>query len=317
MTEQPAIPDRKDDWEPKKINRNSGGCFAMGSKNLFAICPRLVGVIAAAALLAACTATPPTDPEALAAYEEANDPLEPTNRAIFDFNQGFDRALLKPAAEGYRDVFPDGVRSSIHNVLHNIRSPVILANDILQGESVRAVETLTRFAVNTVLGMGGLFDVAGQYGMEKHNEDFGQTLAVWGFGEGFYLMLPIFGPSNPRDAVGLVVDGFIDPIGYIASFPVRFGRSAIEGIDKRSKVLETLDEIERTSVDFYATIRSLYRQRREDEIRNGEPGANVPAPSISYEFLEDEDTVPVQPAAGVTIDEEAKPKGNEVSELTQ
>jgi phospholipid-binding lipoprotein MlaA len=289
----------------------------MRSRTFFALTPRLAGVFAAAALLAACTATPPTDPEALAAFEEANDPLEPTNRAIFDFNQGFDRVLLKPAAEGYREVFPDGVRSSINNVLHNVRSPVILANDILQGESVRAVETLTRFAVNTVLGMGGLFDVAGQYGMERHTEDFGQTLAVWGFGEGFYLMLPVFGPSNPRDTVGLVVDSFIDPLGYFVSFPVTFGRSAVEGIDKRSRALEPLDEIERTSVDFYATIRSLYRQRREDEIRNGEPGGNVPAPSISYEFLEDEQTVPVQPVAGVTIDENARPKSNEVSELMQ
>ncbi|MDA0701792.1 MAG: VacJ family lipoprotein [Proteobacteria bacterium] len=282
---------------------------------LFDLTPRLAGIFAAAALLAACTATPPTDPEALAAYEEANDPLEPTNRAIFDFNQGFDRALLKPAAEGYREIFPDGVRSSINNVLHNVRSPVILANDILQGESVRAVETITRFAVNTVLGMGGLFDVAGQYGMERHTEDFGQTLAVWGFGEGFYLMLPVFGPSNPRDTVGLVVDSFIDPLGYFVSFPVTFGRSAVEGIDKRSRALEPLDEIERTSVDFYATIRSLYRQRREDEIRNGEPGGNIPAPSISFEFLEDEETLPVQPAAGVTIGENARPKSNEVSEL--
>jgi|SaaInl4_135m_RNA_FD_contig_71_985323_length_1770_multi_3_in_0_out_0_2 phospholipid-binding lipoprotein MlaA len=317
MIWEPAASSRKTDAALQKTNRNSGGCFAMRSSNLFELTPRLAGLFAAAVLLAACTATPPTDPEALAAYEEINDPLEPTNRAIFDFNQGFDRALLKPAAEGYREVFPSGVRNSINNVLHNVRTPVILANDILQGESVRAVETLTRFAVNTVLGMGGLFDVAGQYGMERHTEDFGQTLAVWGFGEGFYLMLPVFGPSSPRDTIGLVVDSFIDPIGYFASFPVQFGRSAVEGIDKRSKVLEPLEEIERTSVDFYATIRSLYRQRREDEIRNGEPGGNVPAPSISFEFLEEEEPMPFQPTAGVTIDEDAKPKGNEVSELQQ
>jgi phospholipid-binding lipoprotein MlaA len=270
-----------------------------------------VGGALVAALLAAGCATPPADPEAVEAYNEANDPLEPMNRAVFDLNQGFDRNLLKPAAIGYRDLFPDGFRASVNNALHNLRSPVIFANDILQGEGGRAAETLMRFAVNSVLGFAGLFDVAGGYGMERHSEDFGQTLAVWGFDEGFYLMLPVFGPSNPRDAVGLVVDGFIDPFGYIAPFAFRFTRSAVEGIDKREGVLEVLDELERTSVDFYATVRSLYRQRRADEIRQGEPGANIPAPSISFEFLEEE--TPAEPVAGLTVDDEVKPTANEVS----
>lgn len=266
----------------------------MGSMKLFGWRLRLGGALIAVLIAAGC-ATPPADPEALEAYKEANDPLEPMNRAVFDLNQGFDRNLLKPAATGYRDFFPDGVRSSVNNALHNLRSPVIFANDIMQGEAGRAAETLVRFVVNSVLGIAGLFDVAGGYGLERHNEDFGQTLAVWGFEEGFYLMLPVFGPSNPRDTVGLVVDSFIDPIGYIAPFAFRFSRSAVEGIDKRADVLEVLDELERTSVDFYATIRSLYRQRRADEVRQGESGANIPAPSISFEFLEEE--TPVEPVA--------------------
>lgn len=282
----------------------------MGSMKSFGWRLRLGGALIAALVAAGC-ATPPQDPEALQAYKEANDPLEPMNRALFDFNQGFDRNLLRPAATGYRDLFPDGFRSSVNNALHNLRSPVIFANDIMQGEAGRAAETLVRFAVNSVLGFAGLFDVAGGYGLERHNEDFGQTLAVWGFDEGFYLMLPVFGPSNPRDTVGLVVDGFIDPFGYIAPFAFRFSRSAVEGIDKRADVLETLDELERTSVDFYATIRSLYRQRREDEVRQGEPGANIPAPSISFEFLEDE--TPAEPVAGLTVNQDAKAAGDEVS----
>jgi phospholipid-binding lipoprotein MlaA len=160
----------------------------------------------------------------------------------------------------------------------------------------RAMQTVMRLAVNTILGFGGFFDVAGQYGLQRHDEDFGQTLAVWGFSEGPYVMLPILGPSNIRDAVGLVVDSFMDPIGYGLNFGQSAGRAFVEGIDKRAEVIEPLDEIERTSVDFYATIRSLYRQRRSDEINNGKPGMNIPAPSISDEFLEEK---PADPTAAV------------------
>ena len=298
-------------WVSRKIGTlKTGGGTVMGSMKLFGWRLRLGGALIAALIAAGC-ATPPADPEAMEAYKEANDPLEPMNRALFDFNQGFDRNLLKPAATGYRDLFPDGFRSSVNNALHNLRSPVIFANDIMQGEAGRAAETLVRFAVNSVLGFAGLFDVAGGYGLERHNEDFGQTLAVWGFEEGFYLMLPVFGPSNPRDTVGLVVDGFMDPFGYIAPFAFRFSRSAVEGIDKRADVLEVLDELERTSVDFYATIRSLYRQRRADEVRQGESGANIPAPSISFEFLEEE--TPVEPVAELNADEDSRPTVDKVS----
>lgn len=238
-------------------------------------------------LMSAC-ATPPTDPEAKKAFDEANDPLEPMNRTVFDFNMAFDSYLLKPAAEGYRWALPDDTRAVIRRVLQNLRAPVTFGNDVLQGNMDRAMETLMRMAVNTIMGMGGMFDVAGQYGLQRHEEDFGQTLAVWGFDEGPYLMLPIFGPSNIRDAIGLGVDSVADPLGWFIGTPELFARAAVEGIDKRSQVIEPLDELERTSVDFYATIRSLYRQRRMDEINNGAPGMNLPAPSISYDFPDDE-----------------------------
>lgn len=248
----------------------------------------------AAFLLSGC-ATPPKDPEARQAFDEANDPLEPTNRAIFDFNQAFDRNLLKPAAQGYRDAVPDGMRASIRNVLQTLRAPVTFGNELLQGEFSRAAETFMRMSVNLVLGFGGLFDVAGKYGMQRYEEDFGQTLAVWGFHEGPYLMLPVFGPSSVRDGIGLAADSFADPLGYFIPFAASAGRSAVEGVDKRAEVIEPLDEIERTSVDFYATLRSLYRQRRNDEINNGQPGMNLPAPSISYDVIEEDKPAP--PAA--------------------
>lgn len=257
---------------------------------------RLCGVALAAMLMSAC-ATPPQDPDARKAFDEANDPLEPTNRTIFEFNEAFDTYLLKPTAKGYRWALPDDLRAGIRRSLANMRSPITFGNDILQGNMGRAMETLMRLTVNTVLGFGGFFDVAGQYGLQRHEEDFGQTLAVWGFNEGPYIMLPIFGPSNVRDAIGLGVDAYADPMGWFLGTPELFARAAVEGIDKRAEVIEPLDELERTSVDFYATIRSLYRQRRADEINNGAPGMNLPAPSISYDFPDDEKIAEPAPAA--------------------
>jgi phospholipid-binding lipoprotein MlaA len=265
---------------------------------------KFAGAIIAGLLIAAC-ATPPTDSEARKAFDEANDPIEPANRTMFDVNQAFDKGFLKPAAKAYRDVVPDDTRAGVRRTLLNLRSPVIFANDVLQGEMGRAMETVMRVAVNTILGFGGFFDVAGQYGLQRHDEDFGQTLAVWGFYEGPYVMLPVFGPSNVRDTTGLVVDSFMDPLGYFLPFWGQAGRTGMEGIDKRAEVIEPLDEIERTSVDFYATIRSLYRQRRADEINNGQPGMNIPAPSISDELLD----APAAPTAVVpTAPAPAKPE---------
>lgn len=246
------------------------------------------------ALLVTGCATPPTDPDALAAYEEANDPLEPMNREIFRFNQFADKYLIKPIAQGYVEVVPEDGRKSVRNFLNNLRSPVILANDILQGEVQRAGTTLARAVFNSTIGIGGLFDVGSGIGLPFHDEDFGQTLAVWGVGEGPYLVLPILGPSNPRDTVGIVVDGFMDPLNLYLENTDRsyliYVRAAIDGIDKRAQVLDVLDELERTSLDFYATIRSLYRQRRIEEIKNGEVSPGVPGGSIMSKDKEGEGT---------------------------
>ena len=257
--------------------------------------------LAAGALLFQGCATPPTDPDALAAYEEANDPLEPMNREIFAFNKAADTYLIKPLAQGYVYIVPADGRKSVRNFLNNLRSPVVFANDLLQLELERAGTTLGRAVFNTTIGIGGLFDVASALGMPYHDEDFGQTLAVWGLGEGPYLVLPILGPSNPRDTVGMVADGFMDPLNwYLDNVDLgylTYVRAVIDGIDRRASVLDALDEIERTSLDFYATIRSLYRQRRVDEIQNGVPRPGTPGGSIMSQRTTDGDNAESAPEA--------------------
>ncbi len=247
---------------------------------------RLSASLLTVALLFGCASPPEGDADAQAAYDEINDPLEPFNRAIFSFNQFADGILIKPIALAFRTFVPPEPREGVRNFLSNLRSPIVLANDLMQGEFDRAVVTIERFAINSTAGLGGLIDVAARFGIEGHREDFGQMLAVWGSGEGPFLMLPILGPSNPRDVTGLVVDGFIDPVPYFVSSNIQVARTVLRGADERERVLDALDEIERTSLDFYATLRSLYRQRRADEIRNGAPAPVVPIPAISIEEFE-------------------------------
>ena len=249
---------------------------------------RLFGVVLCVAVLAGCaTSAPDGDAEAQAAIDETNDPIEPVNRVIFSFNQFADGILIKPLALMYRDLTPPPVRRGVRNMLSNLRAPVTIANDILQGKGGRALVTGQRFLINTTVGVGGLMDIASDWGIEGHREDFGQTLAEWGTGEGPFLMLPILGPSNPRDTVGLVVDSFIDPLGYFVASEYTLARTFTGGIDERERVVDQLDEIERASLDFYATLRSLYRQRRAAEIRDGRPADVMPIPSLSIEDFED------------------------------
>ncbi|MCH9019725.1 MAG: VacJ family lipoprotein [Proteobacteria bacterium] len=255
-------------------------------KNFLCARSRLLGSILAVFLLAAC-ATPPLGGEAkMAEFDQVNDPFEPVNRGIFSFNQFVDGVLFEPLAMLYRDLLPPPVRDSVENFLNNLRSPVTLASDLAQGKMDRATTTVGRFVINSTIGVGGLIDMAEEFGLEGHREDFGQTLAVWGSEEGLYLVLPLFGPSNVRDAVGLVADAFLDPLTYFASTQALVARTFVRGIDERENVLDTLDEIERTSIDYYATLRSLYRQRRADEIRDGEPAPVIPIPSISIDDFE-------------------------------
>jgi phospholipid-binding lipoprotein MlaA len=216
-----------------------------------------------------------------AAEEEADvadtgdelDPWEGFNRSVYGFNDAIDRAVVEPTAKGYRAITPGFFRSGVRNFIHNLKSPVIFFNDVLQAEPERAAETLGRFALNTTVGVGGLFDVGKSAGVEGHDEDFGQTLAVWGFSSGPYLMLPLLGPSTVRDATGRVVDIAIDPITY-ADFrhddtarAVRFGADLLT---QRTDAIEAIESIRETSLDPYVSTRSAYFQARASAIRNGE-----------------------------------------------
>ena len=231
----------------------------------------LIGLVLA---VSAC-ATPPSDPVARADFDRTNDPLEPMNRKILDFNLFMDRILIKPVAEGYRWVVPEYGRNRLRNFLDNLGEPVIFANDTLQGEFSRAHTTAARFLFNSTFGIGGLWDRASGIGLEKQSGDFGQTLYSWGVPEGFYLVLPVFGPSNPRDAVGMAVDAYMDPFYWI---PRHYGvkntdlyRWIATGIDERSRNIENFDEIQKNAIDLYAQLRSLWRQHRGAELRHGEP----------------------------------------------
>ena len=247
--------------------------------------------LASIVLVGCATAPDPNDSEAVAEYQEINDPGEPTMRAIFAFNQALDKAIVKPTALTYRNITSEKFRAKTHNFLNNLRSPVIFFNDVLQGEFERAITTLLRFLVNSTVGVLGFNDVAADFGFEFHDEDFGQTLAVWNMPEGPYLMLPVLGPSNPRDAVGRVVDFFIDPLNIWATnnnhewvIPTH---TALKVIDFRALHYDTIEDLEKSSLDFYAAIRSLYRQRRLDKINNGQTNPSKSVPSIG-EFLEDD-----------------------------
>ena len=222
-------------------------------------------------LLAVSTAGCATsDPAALA----QNDPYEPMNRAMFRVNASIDNAVAKPVAKFYNHAVPGFARDTVHNFLTNLDKPVTFANDVLQGEGDRAWQTLTRFTVNSTIGIGGLFDIATKVGIPDHSEDFGQTLGTWGAGEGPYLVIPFLGPDPPRDLAGYVADIFMDPTTYIryhGSDTWNAVRAGVDVLDLRARNVDTVDQIERTSIDFYATTRSLYRQYRNSEIRNGAP----------------------------------------------
>lgn len=232
-------------------------------------------IIVLCLFLFSCAKRPPEDnPEALLAYEEANDPLEPMNRSIFAFNNLFDDVILEPTARLYRMWGPPDIRDGISNFVKNWREPVTFVNDTLQAEPKRAGISASRFLINSTFGLLGIFDTATKWGIEHHSEDFGETFAVWGVPDGPFLMLPFLGPSNARDFSGFVVDFFLDPVSLWLQHKnwtyVRYGRLALRGLIYREENLETLDDLSKSSTDFYATIRSSYRQLRLYEINNGD-----------------------------------------------
>ena len=225
----------------------------------------LIALASAALFLAGCATVP-------AGSQDPNDPFEGTNRVLFDASVQLDEAVTKPTAVAYRRVFPGEIRRSLRNFLNNLGSVNIFANDVLQGNPDRAGVTLVRAVVNTSIGIGGLFEVAEEIGFPRHNEDFGQTLAVWGVNEGPYMVVPLLGPATLRDVVGRVGDFFMDPLSYVLwgdEWYVPYTRAGVNLLDLRERNIETLEDIERSSADFYASVRGLYRQARNNEINNG------------------------------------------------
>ena len=247
-------------------------------------------------LLAACATPPPDDdPEAKAEFEQTNDPLEPMNRAIFSFNDTLDTYALRPVAQGYRYVVPQFGRDRIANILANLKTPLILGNDLFEGDFNRAGDTLSRFALNSSFGVFGVMDVATPMGVPSHNADFGQTFAVWCIDEGPYLVLPLFGPSNPRDAIGFGIEQFSDPLSwYFDENYMKWAdwtRTAVSAVSQREAYLDILDDIKHTSLDYYSAMRSLYRQHRRRRSMGRKPTRclNQPAdcPTTDYEESHD------------------------------
>ncbi len=219
--------------------------------------------------------------------DEIYDPLEPVNRAIFSFNNVADRIVLEPIAKGYKKL-PSPLQSGINNFLSNLRAPLVIVNQLLQGQGENAIQSSGRFIVNSTVGVFGLFDVAEKIGLEEKEEDFGQTLATWGVGEGFYIVLPLFGPSNTRDATGMALTMITDPIN---AYAVTEGeawlvptRTAINAIDQRSQIIDEVNALRDNSVDYYAAVRSSYYQNRKAAINNVDDSELTPIPLISIEF---------------------------------
>jgi phospholipid-binding lipoprotein MlaA len=214
---------------------------------------------------------------------EVKDCFEGVNRVTFSFNQGLDKAIFKPVARGYRRL-PSPIRSGTSNALENISSLITIPNNILQGEFKKAGINTGRFIVNTTVGILGVFDVATKIDFpEYEKEDYGQTFGAWGIGAGCYVVLPVFGPSTVRDAIGSFVNAFGDPYYNMSVHgnnqyldkKVYIATKTISGIDFRAKNLETIENLEKNSMDFYASVRSLYLQDRQQKIRNSDPTIDI------------------------------------------
>jgi len=224
--------------------------------------------------LSACSARPSAsvDPQ------EVHDPAESVNRGVFAANQFVDRNLLAPVSRVYRDHVPQPVRNSVGNFSRNLRHPLVLTNDLLQGNVRRGWTTTQRFVVNSTAGVGGLFDVAAALGLEGHDADFGQTLGVWGVGPGPAVQLPLFGPSNLRDATGTAVGFVANPLSFIPGGAISMITSAGTAagvVNNRADLLETTDALQASSLDLYATLRSAHAQRRARSIEEGIRGSRA------------------------------------------
>jgi phospholipid-binding lipoprotein MlaA len=259
---------------------------------------RIAAALAAAVLFAGCATVRSPDPR---------DPWEPMNRVTWEFNDTLDRALIKPVAEGYRAVTPTIVRTGVRNFFSNLRDPWIAVNQLLQGKVEEALSDAFRFIANSTFGFAGIYDIASDMGMQKHNEDFGQTLAAWGVPYGPYLVLPILGPSSGRDGVGLFVDtyGFLPWQGpkwldFNHRVTWQYSLTAFDIVQIRESLLDATAVLEQAALDRYAFTRNAYFQRRRNLIYDGDPPPEPPAKEQEEEA--DEPAAATEPKPSTIIE---------------
>lgn len=224
---------------------------------------KLVCVLALAALAGSASVH--------AAERQAHDPYEGWNRAMFAVNEGIDTVIAKPLAKGYDQVAPTPVRAAVGNFFGNIADLMIGVNNLIQGKPGDALNDWGRVLVNTTIGIGGTFDVASEMGLDKHNEDFGQSLGAWGVGEGAYLFWPVIGPRTVRDTAGFAVDSWADPLWYTSPVDTRNWLVGSRFVDTRAALLPTDRIVEEAAIDKYAYIRDAYLQHRRNAVHDGNP----------------------------------------------
>lgn len=253
------------------------GNFKEKSASLLLIC-------LTSTLLASCAVIPlassTNDTSAIGDTAEISDPFEHYNRKVFAFNNAVDDAVIHPAVKGYRAVIPKPARTGFSNFLRNLKSPVTLANEILQGDAQGAGNVVVRAVVNTLVGLGGIFDVAGREGIEYEPEDFGQTMGVWGVSHGPYLVVPVLGPSSLRDYAGYAVDSFADPLRWylfnIDEEWIYYTKVGADYLVLRESLMDLLMDLENSSIDYYAAVRSTYYQSREALVRDENSAVAIP-----------------------------------------
>lgn len=223
-------------------------------------------VLVASLGLAGCATGPDRDPR---------DPLEPLNRAVYSFNEMVDRIALEPLAQGYQAITPDPVDKGVTNFFNNLGDLRSAVNNLLQFKIGRAFSDVGRFAVNSTVGVLGLMDVASNMDMPRYNEDFGQTLGVWGLGSGPYIVLPFFGPSSARDGVGVVVDWFTDPLMLIEDDGTRWALRGLKLIDTRADLLSASRVLDQAALDPYAFVRDAFLQQRQSAVHDGNPPEEI------------------------------------------
>lgn len=228
--------------------------------------PRRAAVALLAAIVCGCAHHQPPTPD--------YDPLQPLNRKVFAFNDGLDTYVLEPVARGWDFVVPGRVQRALSDFFNNLRFPIVFVNDILQGKPREAVAAYARLQINTLMGGVGLYDLAADLGLPPQPEDTGQTLGRWDIAPGPYVVIPLLGPSNPRDIVGLVVDGALGFYTYFVTVPgLTIGLTGVNIVNERSRLIEGVENAKEASFDYYTFVRNAYTQRRWSLVNDQAPRA--------------------------------------------